>query len=226
MPERRYEDEEVREILSLATTGDSPEQTLHTESTGLTLVELQRIGEEAGIEPARIAQAARQLDLRAQPAPIKRMFGLPIGMTRVVDLPRAPSDREWEQLIGEFRSTFGAQGVSTTHGGLRQWSQGNLHISVEPTASGHQLRLTTRKEDAVALYGLSVMTGGFAALMGITVTLAGKPEKAIAVVTMLGGIALAAFVANMIRLPGWARERSQQLQDVSEHAVKLLSKSP
>ena len=146
MTERRYGDEEVREIFSLATTGDTRDRSLPAESGGLTLDELQRIGQEAGIEPARVAQAAEKLDARGRPAPVRRSFGLPIGLSRVVDLPRAPTDREWEQLISQFRTTFGTQGHTTTSGGLREWSQGNLHISVEPTEHGEQLRLSTLNE--------------------------------------------------------------------------------
>jgi hypothetical protein len=224
MTERRYGDDEVREIFSLATTGGVHDQSLPAEPGGLTLDELQRIGEEAGIEPARVAQAAGKLDTRGTPARIRRSFGLPIGVSRLVDLPRAPTDREWEQLIAEFRTRFGTQGRSTTSGGLRDWSHGNLHISVEPTERGQQLRLSTFKDDAMALNvlgaGLSVMS----LLMSAVAAAAGKPAKALAVLGMFGGLALAAFGANLIRLPRWARERDRQMGAIAEHAVKLLSK--
>ena len=62
MAKRRYGDQEVREIFSLATTGGMRDGSLPAESGGLTLDELQRIGQEAGIEPARVAQAAERLD--------------------------------------------------------------------------------------------------------------------------------------------------------------------
>src|SRR5262245_62033326 len=224
MSTRRYKDEEVREIFSLATTANARDPSLPAESSGLTLDELQRIGQEAGIEPARVAQAAERLDARGKPAPVRRSFGMPVGVSRVVDLPRAPTDREWEQLISEFRTTFGAQGQATTSGGLRQWSQGNLHISVEPTEHGEQLRLTTLKEDGVALNGFGVMMSVMSVIFGAVVTAAGKPEKAIIVVGMFGGMGLASFATNLIRLPAWARERKRQMEEIAERAVKLLSK--
>ena len=225
MKTRRYGDDEVREIFSLATTGGTPDQSLPGESGGLTLDELQHIGQEAGIEPARVAQAAATLDARGRPALVRRSFGLPIGVSRLVDLPRAPTDREWEQLISAFRTTFGAQGHATSSGGLRKWSQGNLHISVEPTQHGEQLRLSTLNGNAMALNALGVVTGGMSLLMGAVVAAAGKPEKALVVLGMFGGIALAAFGANLLRLPRWARERDQQMAAIAEHAVKLLSNS-
>jgi hypothetical protein len=141
----------------------------------------------------------------------------------VVDLPRAPTDREWEQLISQFRTTFGTQGQATTSGGLREWTQGDLHISVEPTAHGEQLRLSTRNELAVALNALGIITGGMAMIMGAVVAAAGRPEKALVAAGMFGGMALATFVANVVRLPSWARERERQMEAIAEHAVKLLS---
>lgn len=225
MAERRYGDEEVREILSLAATDDARNQSLAAESGGLTLDELQRIGQEAGIEPARIARAAERLDARGRPAPVRRSFGLPIGVSRVVDLPRAPTDREWEQLIAEFRTTFGAHGHATTSGGLREWSQGSLHISIEPTERGEQLRLSTLKEDAVVLNVLGVMLGGMSVIFGAMVVAAGKPEKALVFLAMFGGMGLFAYGANLVRLPPWARERERQMEAIAQHAVKLLSNS-
>jgi hypothetical protein len=224
MTNRRFGDDEVREIFSLATTGGAREPSLPAEADGLTLDELQRIGEEAGIERERVAQAAAIFDARGKPDPVRRSFGLPVGVSRVVDLPRAPTDREWEQLVSQFRTTFGAQGHTTTSGGLREWSQGGLHISVEPTEHGEQLRLSTHKSDAVALNALGTMLVGMSVLMGTVVAAAGKPEKALLVFGMFGGMAIAAFGANLVRLPRWARERERQMEAIAEHTVKLLSK--
>lgn len=225
MTKRRYGDKEAREILSLATRADTHDQSLPAESGGLTLDDLQRIGQEAGIEPARVAHAAERLDARGRPA-VRRSFGLPIGVSRVVDLPRAPTDREWEQLISEFRTTFGVQGRVTISGGLRQWSHGNLHISVEPTAHGEQLRLSDLKDEAVAINGLGFLLGAMGVLMGAVVAASGQPKKALMALGMFGGMALLAFVgANLVRTPVWARERQWQMEEIAEHAVKLLSSS-
>ncbi len=223
MSKRRYGDEEVREIFSLATTGGTGDPSLPAESGGMTLDELQRIGQEAGIEPARVAQAAASLDSRGKPAPVRRAFGLPIGVSRVVDLPRAPTDREWEQLVSQFRTTFGAQGRTTTSGGLREWSHGNLHISVEPTERGEQLRISMRNDTAEGLNALGLLTGGLSVLMGAVAAVAGKGEQALVVLGMFGGMSLAAFGANLVRLPRWARERERQMEAIAEHTVKLLS---
>lgn len=223
MTPRRYGDDEVREIFSLATTSGARDRSLAAEPGGLTLDELQRIGEEAGIDPSRIAQAAARLDAQGKAAPLRRAFGMPIGLSRVIELPRAPTDREWEQLIAEFRTTFGAPGEATTSGGLRQWSLGDLHISVEPTARGQQLRLSSTNSAGMLLNGMWILFGGLSAIMATVVAAAGRPEKAVVVLGMFGGIAVTALLANVLRSPGWARERARQLEEVAEHAVRLLS---
>lgn len=223
MTERQYGDDEVREIFSLATTGDSRDHSLPVESGGLTLEDLQRIGQEAGIEPSRVAQAAKSLDARGRIAPMRKSFGVPVGMSRVVDLPRAPTDREWEQLISGFRTTFGAQGVTTTSGGMRDWAHGNLHISVEPTEHGQQLRLSTLKDDAIALNLFGVAMGAMSLLSSTVNAMDGKPEKALALLGMFGGMSLFAFGANFFRMRRWARERERQMEAVAAHTVKMLS---
>src|SRR6185369_4846059 len=190
MAERRYGEDEVREIFSLATTGDARDPSLPAEAGGLTLDELQRIAEQVGIEPARVAHAAARLDARGTPAPVRRSLGLPIGVSRVVDLPRAPTDREWERLVAEARTTFGTQGRERTSGSLREWSVGNLHLSIEPTDNGERLRLSTLRDDAVILNGFAVVMGGVSVLMGSVVAIASNPVKSLAVLGMFGGMSL------------------------------------
>jgi hypothetical protein len=225
MTERRYDDDEVREIFSLATTSDTRDQLLQAETGGLTLEELKRIGQEAGIEPSRVAQAVERLDSRGRVAPVRRSLGIPVGVARVVELPRAPTDREWEGLISEFRTTFGAQGTTTISGGHRDWSHGNLHISIEPTQYGQQLRLSTLKDDAIALNLVGVVTGGMSVIMSAAVAASGKPDKALVILGMFGGLSLFSFGANLIRMPRWRKEREAQMEHVAQLVVKLLSDS-
>lgn len=223
MTERRYGEDEVREILSLATTGDTREQSVTGESAGLTLAELQRIAQEVGIDPTRIAMAAEKFGSSGTPAPVRKSFGLPVGISRVVDLPRAPTDREWEQMIAECRTTFGVQGKVTATGGLRSWSVGNLHISIEPTERGERLRLSTLKEDAIALNGLSTVMMGMSLVFSGVVAATGRPDKALAIFALFGGMSVLTFGANLIRLPRWRKEREQQMEALAQRAVKLLS---
>lgn len=153
MSERRYGEDEVREIFNLATTTGGHDRSRSDELGGLTLSDIQRIGLDAGIEPTSIALAAAKVDARGLQSPVQRSLGFPSGLSRVIPLSRAPTDQEWQQLITQFRTTFGSTGQGTTSGGLREWAHGDVHIAIEPTEDGQQLRLGARNEAAVALNG-------------------------------------------------------------------------
>ncbi|WP_373063968.1 hypothetical protein [Gemmatimonas sp.] len=59
------------------------------------------------------------------------------------------TDAEWERMVVLFRRAFGARGVLRAEGSLREWGNGRLRMSLEPTAQGgHQLRMSTSKGDA------------------------------------------------------------------------------
>jgi hypothetical protein len=226
MTERRHGDDEVREIRSLAAAGDARDPSLPADVGRPTPAERQRIAQNAAIDPVRVARAAERLEVRASAATVRRSFGLPVGVSRVVDLPRAPTDREWERLIAEFRTTFGAQGRATTSGGLREWSHGHLHISVEPAADGERLRLSDLKDEAVAINGLGFLLVAMAVLLGAVLAAAGRPRTALEVLGVFGAMAVLAFFgAQLVRTPAWARERERQMEAIAERVVTLLSNS-
>lgn len=222
MTDRRYGDDEAREIFRLATEGEVDPRAVSADADGLTLEELQRIGAEAGIAPERVTRAAISLQTLGQSGTVRRSFGLPFGLSRVVELPRAPTDREWELLVSECRTTFEARGEITVNGGIREWSNGNLHVAVEPTAHGHQLRLSTKKDEVQVLNLLSAIFAVMAIVMGIAVAASGKVEKTFPVVMMFGGFAMASYVINLFRVPRWARTRERQMAALAERAVQML----
>lgn len=226
MAERRYRSDEVREIFDLASSaaeGPSPAVTggaALPDEEGMTLSELQEVGHEVGLPSARVAEAARSIDTRRETLPRETYLGAPTSVGRVIDLPRDLTDREWDILVGELRETFGARGTVVTNGGIREWANGNLHAFLEPTETGHRLRMTTRKETAVPL--LTVGTVGLVlgmALIFLFVMEGLAPATAVAVlISLTGGSILA---TNRIRLPRWAREREDQMEHIAGRAASL-----
>jgi len=220
--ERRYQDHEIRQILDLAIgEEDSVAQSL-PEVDGLTLLELQEVGREVGLPPSRITQAVAAFEGRGESVPRRTTLGLPTSVGRIVPLPRSPSDREWELLIAELRTTFGVKGEVTSHGGLREWSHGTLHAFLEPTETGHRLRLA----DSSAAVG-GIVLGGFVlafALM-IFVILLGKenPGFRFVVPAFLGLLGGGLVAGSAISLPKWAREQERRMEHISRHAVSLLA---
>ena len=220
--ERRYQDHEIREILDLAIgQEDGPAPSLPAVD-GLTLLQLQEVGREVGLLPDRITKAVAVFEGRGESVPRGIALGLPTSVGIIVPLPRRPSDREWELLIAELRTTFGGKGVVTSHGSLREWSHGRVQAFIEPTETGHRLRLT----DSNAAVG-GIVFGGLVvafALM-ILVVLLGKanPGFRFAVPAFLSLLGVSLAAGSAISLPKWAREQEKRMEHISRHAVSLLA---
>jgi len=221
--ERRYQDHEIRQILDLAIgEGDAPAQTVPG-SDGLTLRELQEVGREVGLAEDRITEAVAAFEAHAVRRPRGTTLGLPTAVGSIVTLPRNPSDREWELLIAELRTTFGGKGVVTSYGDLREWSHGTVHAFVEPTETGHRLRLADSNTTTVG--GIAV--GGFflAFALLVFVILLGKDDPGMkyavpAFFSLIGGSLVAGTV---VALPRWAREQEKRMEHISTRAISLLA---
>lgn len=220
--ERRYRDHEVREILDLAIGQDDAHLPSLPAVDGLTVADLEEVGHEVGLAPNRIAQAVASFEGRGESVPRGTTLGLPTSVGRVTPLPRSPSDREWELLIAELRTTFGGKGEMTSDGGLRAWSHGTLHAFLEPTEAGHRLRLVDSRETTVGLMAVGGFFLAFALL--ILVILLGKddPGFRFAVPVFFSAIGGSLIAGGVMSLPRWAREQERRMEIIATHAVSLL----
>lgn len=220
--ERKYREEEVAEIFEAAAARSGPEPGgALAPAEGLTLAELQAIGREVGLAPERIAEAAAALDHR--PDALRRSdFGLPVSVRRTVDLPRAPTDREWEVLVAELRETFNAKGRVGSRGDVREWTNGNLHAYVEPTPTGHRLRLGTTKGDALGLNRMGVVSLVMAVMALVLLAATGQLAGELFLPAMLALMGGGALAYNAVRLPPWAQEREEQMDRIVARARALL----
>lgn len=218
MTERRYNDEEVAEIFARASeTEQASTRQLKSASEGMTLAELQQIGREAGLSADLVADAARALDQPSQPnTPV--FLGLPIGAARTVRLERRMTDQEWEQLVVQLRETFQARGVVRAEGSLRQWSNGNLQVLLEPDGDSQRVRFKTIRGQArpfmmfgLGLVGVSAATF-LAAIAGGSVPLTDALERTISMFLVGGGM----FAAGALPLRRWARLRQEQMDTLAE----------
>mgnify|MGYP006136840051 CR=1 FL=1 len=225
LDERTYREDEVAEIFEAAAR-PVPSSTALSRAEGFTLAELQSIGGEAGLSPERIAQAAAAVELR-RGAVRQKDLGMPVSVGRTVDLPRAHTDREWEMIVADLRETFGARGRLGSREDVREWHNGNLHAYVEPTTTGYRLRLGTTKGDAVGMNRMGSFGSVFALLWLVVFLVGYGPAQApiIGPLLMLA-ISAAALGYNALRLPGWALEREQQMEQVAARARVLIGAAP
>lgn len=226
MTDRRYNDEEVAAIFLAAAEGPKTPPLTVPRNEGLTLADLQEIGREVGIAPEAVAQSAQGLDLRGRAAS-RTFLGFPIGVERTVALNRWLTDEEWEHLVVGLREVFNARGTLTSYGSLRQWTNGNLHALLEPTPTGHRLRLGTLNGNA-----RNSMIGGLAGLgMAAAVTIAvavgsGEVVRAAPGLAFLWITGLGMFANGALRLPSWARLRGRQMEAISARLALSAGQPP
>jgi len=233
MSERRYSEEEVARIFERAAHADqgtpkeSTGRSVAPTDQGMTLAQLQEIGREVGIAPTDISRAAKALDLAA-PRPIRRLLGFPIGVGRTVELGRRMTEEEWERLVVQLRDTFDARGNVRSDGSFRQWTNGNLQVLLEPTDTGHRLRMRTTNGQARSLMGggLALLGVGFVVLLGLTLTgQVANAGKLMGVFT-IGALGAGMLAVGALRLPGWARLRQRQMDALAAKQAAALVAGP
>lgn len=216
MSERRYGESEVAEIFrDAASEAQRQLRPPGAAQEGLTLAELQAIGKEVGLPTEAIARAAVARDVQAS-ATVRRWLGLPIGVARTVELGRKLSDDEWDRLVVRLRETFNATGQTRVEGGLRQWSNGNLRVRLEPSGAGQRLHLSTVNGPAQTSLRGGLVTLAFSAFFLATSTSAIQANFP-GIVTGLIGIA---FVSRAVfGLAGWSRLRGRQMEQIAAEAA-------
>jgi hypothetical protein len=216
MTERRYDEEETAAIFARASEAQPTEPKQLATREGWTLAELQTIGREAGLAPDDVAAAARALDRPAQPAP-RQMLGITIGVGRTVQLDHRMNDAEWERLVVVLRDTFDARGQVRVDGSLRQWTNGNLQVLVEPTTKGDRVRLRTRNGSAQSMITIGVTMVATSALVAVVALLRGADGAgALASFVPVAAGGVGAMLAGWLRLRSWAPTRLQQMDDIAQ----------
>lgn len=222
MTQRRYDEAEVAAIFQRAAEASPPGMGAAAAGAGqgLTLAELQDIGRDVGIPANAIALAAQMVD-HAGPPPSRKFLGLPIGVAHTVHLGRRLSEEEWERLVVDLRETFDARGHVTSHGSLRQWTNGNLQALLEPTAAGDRIRLRTTKGDATGMLAGGLGMVGLSGVLLTAATLQGAlgDMGMVAAMASLGLTGVGMFAASALRLPRWARTRRRQIEEVAARAA-------
>ena len=225
MTDRRFSDAEVARIFEHATSGHAL-QTTHA-AEGMTLAEVQSIGREVGIPAEQIARAALSLSSGAA-RPTERILGMTTGVEHTVHLARKLTDEEWERFIVEVRETFNARGTMTSQGSLKQWSNGNLQVWLEPTDAGHRVVFKTVKGNAPWLLGGGLVMSAASLVGEVTAVLTGVAHDVglVASFGVLGAIGVGVVTTMALRLPRWASLRKSQMEELGARVTARALKPP
>lgn len=218
MDERRYDDKQIAAIFRAAAEAQQNPPHDVPRDEGLTLADLQAIGREVGIPSDAVERAAQALDVRLD-ATSRTFLGLPIGVARTVNLNRRLTDAEWERLVVQLREVFNARGRTRIDGSLRQWTNGNLQVLLEPTETGHRLRFGTMHGAARAAIGAGFATLGVTTIVAVASVVGGYSTEAIPGMALLLFAGVGMIASGALRLPRWARTRQQQMEALAERVA-------
>lgn len=164
---RRYNEKEVALIIKQASELQEAEVPGES-SAGMSLVELEQIARETGLDPALIRRAAADIDTRVTDRKPSRFLGAPstLRLERTIDGEISPD--EYETIVLEIQRAVGGMGSASTLGRTFQWTSagtGRRRLSgrmVQVTVTPRNGRTTIRIEEPVS----QVARALFAASMG------------------------------------------------------------
>jgi hypothetical protein len=165
---RTFTDEEVREILRRAVEA-VPSRAL-VRSDGISLAELKLIAEEAGLDPARVEDAAHGVALQRSNRP-SRLLGGPTVLNYERRVEGTVSQGDTPEILAAIRRTMGQQGeVKEIHGSL-EWSArsdtGERYVTLSEKNG------TTTIQSSANLTNLAVLTYLPAGILGFLASMIG-----------------------------------------------------
>ncbi len=121
---RVYTEAEVQELLRRASAMQAAAPARH----GLTLDEIQKAAEAAGIDPAFVAAAASQPVHAAALSndPGRGFWGGPFTISLERTVRGTLDDDAWADIVGELRRAYATTGTVSEAGSMRDWTNGMM----------------------------------------------------------------------------------------------------
>ncbi len=148
---RLYSDTEISAVLKRAAELQGP-----TDTSGLTLAELEQIAAEVGIDPAFVKTAATELEEGRTDTGFHFWGGpLTVDLERIVE--GEVSEAKWEEAVAEIRRVFETAGETGKVGRTLEWTHCNetgerMHVTVTPMSGQTRIRIFSGLEDWVAAF--------------------------------------------------------------------------
>jgi hypothetical protein len=176
-PNASYGDVEVKEIIARAAVLDARHSA---EEGALSIGGVEQVAAEVGIPPARVREAAKELDLPLEMVKTETgktkigLFNWPqkLEVNRVVDGEISRTD--YAELVEEMRAAIGTTGHISTLGRSMSWSAAppggigrNVNVSIRPQEGRTRIHI----EENLAMVGTDMFAPFLGAGGGATIGL-------------------------------------------------------
>jgi transposase-like protein len=142
--ERRFSDDEAREIIKRALQLQHRKSEDASSPEGLSLSELESIAEDVGVSSELVRQAAAEVETGEATAGRSRFLGATTTPSETVALDRPLGEDELEELLIALPSITGDDGTGNAHRRSLSWSTN----SVVSMRTGRSLRITAHGSDS------------------------------------------------------------------------------
>lgn len=223
MDDRRFTEDEVKEILARAV--ESRSSGALTRSEGLSLADLKAIGEEAGIDPIRVEEAARSVAQRRS-GDRGRFFGGPTSYEIERSVEGSFEDIPASELRAVIRRTLGEQGEFAEDEGWLEWSSSS--------ELGFRFVSLTQREDRVSisasanlgnLLGAIALPGGIIGTIFTFLSFVVATRQSSAIALGLGFVILPVVYALVRTIFGnISRSQGDKLEQVVEELTLMAAR--
>ncbi|MDH3734585.1 MAG: hypothetical protein OEU54_13735 [Gemmatimonadota bacterium] len=222
---RRFDEREVAEILRIATEPrDARALSRVGSGEGLTLEEVKDVAVEAGIDPARIEEAANRLTRPAPTSKLDAFVGSPTNVRYEAEYEVELDETGRAAAVRLIRATLDRQGVVGGVGDDVEWMDqdgfGGRNVTLTRTARGTRVTIAARFHEA---------GGGAAGVTGVTGTV-GAVGTALVVAGsgpigwLLAPVTLAAMYAvPRLTIGSVVRRETRRLADLADRLRDLMS---
>ena len=155
---RKFDEKEVALIFRQATELDVPVEGRRETSSGsdlgggLDLQELKDIALEVGVDPTRVAEAARSLMIQPRDSPLVVFVGTPTHFEMESEFDVRLNDEIRGDLLREIRAVMDRQGVTEGQSGSLEWKAedelGGRYVTISPSSAGTRLSVIGRFKSA------------------------------------------------------------------------------
>ena len=239
---RTYTEREIADIIERAAERQA-EADQREGAPGLTLDEIEKLGADAGIDPAHLRAAAQEVGTHGKVS--KGDTGMTrthVHVERWVDGPL--TSEAWEDTVGHLRQHFGADmsammgmskdGEVQRVGQSHEWRHTSglgvqTHVTVSPRGDRTRLRITqlvglsSTRNEGIA-YG-SLIAGTIATIVsviGLVNTDSGLVAFAAFALTFLVAAAVAIPVVTRLDVK-WREKKLRQLDTLAEDLAPILA---
>jgi hypothetical protein len=191
---RNYTDEEFALILRKATELSSQPGQPGLSAEGLTLAEMKSAAAQAGLDPALVERAARQLALQTTTSVFERLIGGKLRHEHDARIGIALNEASAARVLSAVRLNNDFHSSHPGHSGATgmMWKAsgaGNvLSVVARPDADGTAVSVVIDRRGTFVLTGVLTFIGMFASLVVATGVASAAPELApVAALTGIGG---------------------------------------